>query len=127
MDIDRRRLLTLVATTGAALPFAAQALSPSPKSKFASLLSGFDPQASQRIARHWLATVPEPGALLSKVTAFREKVLRVSQSDQPTIEEWIQSESRADFESGRFHDVGGWMLSETELSLCLLCHLEKQV
>jgi hypothetical protein len=82
------------------------------------------PASARRIAMAYANLCPEeaePGAALCRIaSALCLRLEQVAAQDEQALRWRIAARVRADFEEGRTVDIAGWMLSRTEVRLCLI-------
>jgi hypothetical protein len=123
-----RRFILFAAALGAGnLPSLAASLYPTKSSGGATMrLRALLPASAsaREIGRHYLARYPEEEGdvnlarlILSPMSPESGDVAALDHRELSTL---VTSRVRADFENGRTVEIGGWILSRTEVRLCAL-------
>ncbi|MGH8175620.1 MAG: hypothetical protein ACREV5_05090 [Steroidobacter sp.] len=108
-ELDRRRVLQLLAALGVALGAPGLSVADSSATCGSALAEGLDMKAVREIGREYLAAHPE-AAVLAGVIAL----LEAESSAQPSSIAKLRKMMHADYAAGRIINVSGWFLSATE-------------
>jgi hypothetical protein len=133
VQIDRRRLLSVLLGTGAAAvvsslvsPVTPMAPPLPPQAALLGVLSELD--GARSIGIEYLEQFPSEASasqLLTMIVQHRPHVLRTSMTEAEA-RIFLQRAVRQDFHHGHTVELNGWVVSQTEARLCALAAMAKQ-